>query len=356
MLLQEEQKKLSISEQIESLAELVSKEVGDAVHNIENMDETTRIVALNAKIEAARAGDVGKAFAVVANEIERLSKETAEIAISMKNETQRPITELLDISRHLKTSVVGTRLADLALTNIELVDRNLYERSCDVRWWATDDSLTKALADQTSDALNYASKRLGIILNSYTVYYDLVLCDLNGTVVANGRPKQYHSVGMNQQNEPWFQEAMATRSGEEYGFQSAHASALVAHQHALIYSCCVRENGDVHGRPVGALGIIFNWTELSQNIVKNTPIEPEEWAHTRVCLFDANGLILADTQGQELRGHLALPEKAWKAIQGQPRGYHIDVVDGEETLIAYAYSPGYETYATGWYSAIIQTL
>lgn len=356
MILEEEQKKLSISEQIESLAELVSQEVGDAVNNIENMDETTRIVALNAKIEAARAGDVGKAFAVVANEIERLSKETAEIAISMKNKTQRPITELLNISRQLKTSVVGTRLADLALTNIELVDRNLYERSCDVRWWATDDSLTKALTEQTPEALNYASKRLGIILNSYTVYYDLVLCDLNGKVVANGRPKQYQSVGMNQEGEPWFQEAMATSSGEEYGFQTAHASPLVADQHALIYSCRVRENGDVHGRPIGALGIIFNWTELSQSIVKNTPIETEEWGHTRVCLFDHEGMILADTRGQQLRDRLMLPDQAWNAVQQQTRGYHIDTYEANESLIAYAYSPGYETYATGWYSVIIQTL
>ena len=32
----------------------------------------------------------------------------------------------------------GARLADLALNAIEIIDRNLYERTCDVRWWATD--------------------------------------------------------------------------------------------------------------------------------------------------------------------------------------------------------------------------
>ena len=35
----------------------------------------------------------------------------------------------------------GQRLTDLAHHMIEIIDRNLYERSCDVRWWATDAAL-----------------------------------------------------------------------------------------------------------------------------------------------------------------------------------------------------------------------
>ena len=348
--------KQSLADQIAVLAEQVSGEVDNAVDNIEDMDSLTRIVALNAKIEASRAGEIGNAFAVVADEIERLSKKTANIAVEMKNKTQQPITHLLDISRQLKTNVVGTRLSDLALVNIELIDRNLYERSCDARWWATDDSLTKALKEKTPENLKYASKRLATILNSYTVYYDLVLCDMEGNVVANGHPEIYSSIGMNQYSENWFREAVSTKSGEEYGFQTAHESQLVNGQHALIYSCCVRENGEIFGKPIGALGIIFNWTDLAQNIVKNTPIEKEEWNSTRVCIIDANGFILADSSEHQLNDHIQFSPKANDLVFNRARGFCIDVYKKDESIIAYAYSPGYETYATGWYSVIIQKL
>jgi hypothetical protein len=345
-----------LSDQIAELSEQVSLELDNAVSNIEDIDSRTRIVSLNAKIEATRAGEIGRAFSIVADEIERLSKNTANIAIKMKKNTQQPINKLLEISKQLKTNVVGTRLSDLALVNIELVDRNLYERSCDVRWWATDDSLTKALELNTPEALRYASKRLGIILNSYTVYYDLVLCDLEGNVVANGRPATYISLGMNQRNEEWFKSAMETKSGDEYGFQSAHISDLVNEQHALVYSCCVRKNGEVNGDPIGVLGIVFNWTELSQNIVKNTPIDDSQWPTTRVCLFTEEGFILADSRDNQLTEHLEFSYKTRENIFGRNRGYCIDKYEGKESLFAYAYSPGYETYSTGWYSVIIQEL
>ena len=44
-----------------------------------------------------------------------------------------------------------------------------------------------ALAPSPENAA-HASRRLGVILSSYTVYIDLWLCDLSGKVIANGRP------------------------------------------------------------------------------------------------------------------------------------------------------------------------
>src|SRR5262249_12399415 len=129
--------------------------------------------------------------------------------------------------------VRGTRLADLALNNIDLVDRNLYERTCDVRWWATDASVVQALANPTKETAALASSRMRVILNAYTVYFDLVLCDLKGNVVANGRPDLYRSMGSNEAYSEWFSRAAATASGDEYGFQTAHFSKLVKNQFSL---------------------------------------------------------------------------------------------------------------------------
>jgi len=155
-------------------------------------------------------------------------------------------------------TVRGNRLSDMALVNIDLIDRNLYERSCDVRWWATDSSAVDALSDRSLKRSQHACARLGAILNSYTVYWDLALCDSRGKIIANGRPETYPSIGRDVSSAKWFSNAMSSRSGEQFAFASAHESDLVDHKPSLIYSAAVRAGGDVHGTAIGVLGILFN--------------------------------------------------------------------------------------------------
>ncbi|QCR33197.1 methyl-accepting chemotaxis protein [Lysinibacillus sp. SGAir0095] len=62
-----------------------SKNIHDIVHTIGSISQKTRILALNASIEAARAGDHGKGFAVVANEVGNLANQTS-IAVEQTRE------------------------------------------------------------------------------------------------------------------------------------------------------------------------------------------------------------------------------------------------------------------------------
>ena len=339
---------------LDQLLTLMARTTQESMHEIQQVNTQMRMISCNSRIEAARAGERGKAFAVVTDEIKSLSDRTAVVADTLRKESSRSTAELKSICHQISTQVRGTRLCDLALTNIDLIDRNLYERSCDVRWWATDASLVSALSSRTPAACAHASERMGVILNAYTVYFDLVLCDLDGTIIANGRPRQYASKGLDQSQEPWFRQALRTSSGEQFGFQSVHESRLVKGKRALVYSAAVREDGHSRGHMLGALGIVFNYDALAQTIMHNTPISEHHRKSTRVCITDKEGLLLADSGERILQEKLALPDQA--VLQTEAKGYAITEIEGRPYCIAHARAPGFETYCTGWHSWIIQPL
>jgi hypothetical protein len=332
---------------VDDMIGVFTQALDKTVGRIDEVNEATKILALNAMIEAARAGDQGAAFHVIAREMKDLATKTSDIAGDVATKTKADVEQ---IGLQLR----GARLCDLARMNVDLIDRNLYERTCDVRWWATDSSVVEALTRQEPNAFDYASQRMGVILGAYTVYLDLVLCDPDGRIVANGRPEKYASRGASVGGEAWFQAAMATLSGEGFGFQSAHRSSLVEHAPALIYSAAVREGGRIDGQIVGALGVIFDWSGLAQPILSGTPIEDADRPRTELYIVDAQQNILAgcpvqrDGESVELDPSI-LPGTASK-------GFFRTKFRDKDSLVAVAAAPGFETYTTGWYALIVHSL
>lgn len=319
--------------------------LGRAVRDILKVNSATKVLALNARIEASRAGEHGAAFGIVAQEMQRLSERTSEIAAFMADETQKNTQQLMAmIGWHIR----GQRLSDQALMNIDLIDRCLYERTCDVRWWATDSAVVEALQSPTPERISHATKRLGVILKAYTVYFDLVLSDTQGLLLCNGRPEQFRVTGNEEPRRAWFQSAMTTNSGDEYGFEFAPRCGLVNSHNALIYSAAVRENGESLGRKLGALGIVFNWDGLALPILQKTA---RAEAGARCYIVDAHANILAsDTMVTGTK--LSVPE--FSRVLMSDKGYFVDNFEDQLCCIAHAASPGFETYGTGWYSIIVQ--
>ncbi|HAD05135.1 MAG: hypothetical protein A2091_01320 [Desulfuromonadales bacterium GWD2_61_12] len=75
---------LAVAEAMLQLGEN-SQKIGGIVDIIDEISDQTNLLALNATIEAAGAGEAGKRFAVVANEVKRLSQRTAEATGQIKS-------------------------------------------------------------------------------------------------------------------------------------------------------------------------------------------------------------------------------------------------------------------------------
>src|SRR6202035_155834 len=136
----------------------------DKIEEIDLINREATYLAINALIEAARAGEAGRGFAVVANQVKDVSRRIGQLTGELG-------TELAAISETMVAELErqqGQRLTDPPLNMIDVIDRNLYERSCDVRWWATDPAIVDCLMAGSADAADYASRRLSVILDSYT--------------------------------------------------------------------------------------------------------------------------------------------------------------------------------------------
>lgn len=102
-----------------------SQKIGEIIQVIDDIAEQTNLLALNAAIEAARAGEHGKGFAVVADEVrklaERSGKATKEIA-QLILDIQRGTEKAVEAMEHGTTEVEeGVKLAHNAGTALEAI-------------------------------------------------------------------------------------------------------------------------------------------------------------------------------------------------------------------------------------------
>jgi hypothetical protein len=334
-------------ERILELSERLSAVAGRRIGEISSVNRMAKMLSINALIVAARAGDAGKGFVVVAEEFKKISADIDAIAGSLESEVGADLAELSAVGGGILEHLRGQRLIDLALNAIEIIDRNLYERTCDVRWWATDAAVVDCLENPSSDKSRHASRRLKVILDAYTVYLDLWICDAHGRVVANGRPDRYpRAMGQSMAGASWFQQAMKTASGDEFVACDIQREISLNDAPVATYATAIRAGGEAHGEAIGVLGIHFDWRPQAQAVVDGVRLTEGERARSRVLILDQDHRILAASDGQGV-----LTDTVQLNVSGGPMSSYTQ--DGLTT--GYALTPGYETYkGLGWYGCVLQ--
>ena len=333
-----------ISALIARLTSEVNEVACEKTKSIQKITNQMKMLALNALIESSRAGAQGAGFAVVAQEVRAVGQQVETIARELEEQLTKRTGNLMSSIERMTDRSRGERMVDLSLNAIELIDRNLYERTCDVRWWATDSAVVDCATAPDAAAVSHVSERLAVILSAYTVYLDLWLCDLDGNVLANGRKDRFTVVGQNVAATKWFREARSLRSGDDYVAGDVECQPLLGNAQVATYCASVRSGGKANGKPTGVLAIHFDWEPQARAIVEGVRVGAADKA--RVLLVDSNCRVIAASDGKGL-----LSEQVSLSMNGQRSGFY---QDRSGALVAFHATPGYETYkGLGWYGVIL---
>lgn len=141
-----------------------SQNVKEIVNGIREIADQTNVLAMNAAIQSAHAGEYGKGFAVVASEVRKLSEDSTQSTVEINNQIDTMINrvnngvDLFDkVKDGLENILKGTQDTSELINNISSYSQEQYSRTNQVR--TAMDALIKAtnrLKEETDKQRSYS--------------------------------------------------------------------------------------------------------------------------------------------------------------------------------------------------------
>jgi twitching motility protein PilJ len=145
------------SKRIKRLGES-SQEIGEIVDLISDITEQTNVLALNAAIQAASAGDAGRGFSVVAEEVQRLAERSGEatkqigaLVKTIQGDTHDAVAAM---ERSTLGVVEGAKLSDVAGQSLREIERVSNELAALINSISTSTQVQTDMASEVASVMN----------------------------------------------------------------------------------------------------------------------------------------------------------------------------------------------------------
>ena len=249
---------------------------------------------------------------------------------------------------NLHQTVVSSMLQDSqfqAALAIDIMDRNLYERANDCRWWALAAVFARILSETPDEAaLKSVTHTLKQINGLYTVYDNLVVFDKNGLVlsVSNSKYQEYCGQVL---DEEWVRQTLALNDNQSYTASRFSTSPLYCGQYTYIYAAAIR-NADTQ-KVVGGIGIVFDAAPQFKAMLNDALPRDEKGKVPEGCFSvfaDRQRSVISSTLADIMPGSVIDLDETFFQLKSGERKSGIAVFNGHYYGVGACMSKGYREY------------
>lgn len=228
-----------------------------------------------------------------------------------------------------------------ASLGIDIMDRNLYERANDCRWWALSDKFKAILSKEmiTSEDKKILHHILNYINALYTVYVNLFIYDQTGTIIAVSNDEYKEFIGQKLNNSA-INNTLQNKDTQKYFVSDFENTDLYNNQHTYIYNAAITNTENT--KNVGGIGIVFDATNQFKAILED--ILPEHCEQCFAIFANKSHKVLASSNEQiAIDSYLDIPKEFFN-IDKQGSYSSIIQFHGCYYAVGSSISKGYREY------------
>ena len=292
--------------------------------------ETIRRVVWNGQVmTAGQAGELARLRSV----LEQIS-DTGARSNELFSQSIRELFETVLASGMRAGEFVSHLLGDL-------LDRNLYERANDCRWWALSPVLRALLArpeQLDADGVQHMTRILEYINGLYTVYTSIFVYDRNGDIVTSTHPMQARGAApCTAIDEETLERVLALRTEQDYYVSRFEPSRMYDDQPTYVYHAAIRHPDD-GAQVIGGIGIVFDAGAEFAAMLRGALGEKEG---VDAFFVDRSGSIIASTDPSRPIGATLEIDPAMLALDNGSSASRVIEHDAQYAIMGCTVSHGY---------------
>ena len=303
-------------------ANLLTQELNDIIEKANDIIEDIADVIINGELIASKQ----KVYLLrpILDNLRSISTELlGSIKASIKN-LEKIVEEAL-----IHDAKMASHLA------IDIMDRNLYERANDSRWWALTPQFSKELS---LEEVNHQSlKDTLIYINElYTVYTNIFIFNKEGKIIATSNKQEIIGTKLNAN---YIERTLVNKNSQNYFVSEFQKQVLYDDNATYIYSASIVNNNKV----VGGIGVVFDSNPEFEAMLKDSfPADKKGF----MLFVDENRTIISSTNPDlKILSRLDIDEKFVNSKMSHSV-YDFIVYNDIKYLLASVQSRGYREYKT----------